>query len=86
MPGANDVRDLLKEDRTAQLDQDDDDGGGHRHRCYGVQHNAKRAMVGIRAVGVDVRDLAECKQEEQQQTQHRNRDAKDARPGGPVPV
>jgi hypothetical protein len=86
MPGANNERDLLKEDRAAQLDKNDNDGCSHRHGCGGVQDDAEGAMVGVRAVGVDVRDLGEGQQQEQEQAQHRDRDRKCARSVGLVPA
>lgn len=86
MPEANDERDLLKEDRCAQLDKDDNDGGDRRYGCGGVQRNAEGAMVGVRGGRMDVRNLADSQQGKQKQAQDRDRDGKPARPGGPVPA
>ena len=86
MPGANNERDLLKEDRTAQLDKDDNDSCGRCHGCGGVQDDAEGAMVGVAGVLVDVHDLGESQQQEEQQTQHRDRDGECARPSGLVPA
>jgi len=86
MPGANNERDLLKEDRAAQLDKDDNDGCSRRHGCGGVQDDAEGAMVGVAGVLVDVHGLGERQQQEEQQTQPRDRDGECARSGGLVPA
>jgi hypothetical protein len=84
MPGANDERDLLKEDRGAQLDKDDNDGGGRRYGCRGVQRNAEGAMIGVRGGWMDVRNLADSQQSKQKQAHNRDRDGEPARPDEPV--
>jgi hypothetical protein len=86
MPGANDEPGLLKEDRAAHLDEDNNDGGRRCDGRGGVQRNAEGAMVGVRGRRMDVHNLADSQQGKQEQAQHRDRDGEPARPGGPVPA